>query len=455
MALSAALPRGVLAAVLGLTPLGCKAKPAPAQRASASAHVETAPPAAPERCHALGNGASLSVGDGVRARDPSDDEPDAAVDEEAEAALPFAPRVDSALALADEFAAGGLTTQGGKTEAFVALIPFDGKPGRRVGLGVVHGDVDPPLVTNRGAGLVVAVADMDAGGGMLRLSELERDAEKARGELSITGVDHDAGAAMVTGERGALLVWGARAKRGVTLKAQSVDPAKFAFVAPAEEIPGSEHAEAPVLAPRPGGFWLAWIAEQPLADAGARPSAARRDAGPDDLEGRLVETGPRVLTVLPLDAHAKPVGVARPVSGPRAHVVGFAAALLADGSLSLTWREDDAAPGVESGPPELARVALDGAVQRAKLEDEELSAGLPALLSDPKPGGRVWVALESASEGTRVGLLLPTGLALETLIGDRLLRGADLLAAGGGRLLVGRNRGRAVELAVLECRPSP
>jgi hypothetical protein len=80
---------------------------------------------------------------------------------------------------------------------------------------------------------------------------------------------------------------------------------------------------------------------------------------------------------------------------------------------------------------------------------------LPALLADSRPGGRVWVALESASGGTRVGLLKTDPLGLESLVGDRLLRGAEVLAAGSGALLVSRNRGRAVELGVVECKPSP
>jgi hypothetical protein len=158
---------------------------------------------------------------------------------------------------------------------------------------------------------------------------------------------------------------------------------------------------------------------------------------------------------LALDGSGKALASPRNVSGPRAHVVGFEAALLPDGALSLAFREDDASPGVESGPPDLARVTLDGAVEHAKIEDEDLSAGLPALMNDEKPGGRLWVALEGASGGTRVGWLKETGLALESLVGDRLLRGADVLAAANGRLLVGKNRGRAIELEVLECKTAP
>src|SRR6185503_1174611 len=102
---------------------------------------------------------------GDRARPPvPEGDPDAGGDDDEETALPFATRVDSALVLGDEFATGGLTSNGGKSEAFVALVPLDGRPGRRVGLGAVHGDVDPPMLAARGSRLLVATPDMDAGG---------------------------------------------------------------------------------------------------------------------------------------------------------------------------------------------------------------------------------------------------------------------------------------------------
>ena len=477
---SAASPFGrrvTLVLGAGLLIFGCKAKPKPSAAAPApSASASSAPvlPAAPERCRALGTGASLIVGEVDRpAREPGAD-PDTDDGDDEEALQPFATRVDSAFALGNDFAVGGLNTHRGATEAFLGLVPLDGSPGRRVGLGAVHGDVDPPLVTGQGGTWLVAVADMDAGGGMLRVSAVDSGADKPRGELSITAVEHDAGAAFAASEQGALLVWSARGKHGGVLKTLVVKPDKLSGTATGDELKGTDDAESPVLVARPGGFWLGWVSEQsappthsdagahdvsPPRDAGAR-SAAPRDAGThtasahdgsSDEPERLVDVGPRALMVLLLDASGKPVGVPRAVSGARAHVVGFSAALLPDAALSLTWREDDAAPGVESGPPELARVGLDGAVERAKVEDEELSAGLPSLLADPKPTGDVWVALDSATAGTRVGVLLPTGLKLAALVGDRLLRGADVLAAADKKLLVSRSRGRAVELGVLEC----
>jgi hypothetical protein len=383
--------------------------------------------------------------------------------------LPFATRVDSALALDDAFAVGGLSTEKKATEAFVGWVPLDGSPGRRVGLGTVHGDVDPPLVAGRGRSVVVAVSDMDAGGGMLRLHRLDEGADKASGDVSITGVEHDAGSALAAAEQGALLVWGAKRAQGVGLKVASLNQSG-PLVAPApRELDGTLGAESPALVARPGGFWLAWVSEQPSAgerrDAGARPATPRSvtagradagaDAGPDGEEGPLIDAGARVLVVLPLDGAGKPTGSPRSVTAANAHVVGFEAALLPGGALALTWREDDASPGAESGPPVLARVALDGAIQRGTLEDEDLTAGLPALLAEPSASGRVWVALESASGGTRVGVVKESGLGLELLVGDPLLRGADVLAAGAGKLLVSRSRGRAVELAVLECKPVP
>lgn len=467
--------RQVLGLALVLTLFGCKAKAkpsAPPTLASASASTTQISEPVPEHCRALGTGSSLIVGEVDRpARTPNAD-PDSNDDaDEDETLLPFATHVDSALALETEFAVGGLDTQHGKTDGFVAFVPLDGGPGRRVDLGAVHGDVDPPLVTGNGRRLLVATSDMDADGGMLRVSAIEHGGDKAHGEFSLTGVEHDAGAAFAENEQGALLVWGSRDKRGVVLKTLAIDPEKLGAAPTAgQELKGTLDAESPALVARPGGYWLSWVAEQAPGDGGAHTDAgthgdaradagphvdakARADAGASDEVDRLVDVGPRVLMAQMLDSAGKATGGARPVSTPRSHVVGFSAALLPDGALSLTWREDDAAPGVEGGPPTLARVGLDGAVQRSKVDDEELSAGAPSLLSDPKPGGEVWMALESASDGTRVGVLSPTGLKLDSLIGDRLLRGADLLAAGDNKLFVAKSRGRAIELSVLECKP--
>jgi hypothetical protein len=453
------LEHPALAALLAVAAVGCKAKPKPSPASVVpSASVSVAPPAsaAPEaaaHCKSLSENAALRVGEAGRTRAPAGDGDDE--DEVDEAALPFATRVDAAVALDDAFAVGGLETRSGKTEAFVGWVPLGGGAGKRLGLGVVHGDVDPPLVAGRGKVLVVAVEDMDAGGGMLRVHRLDPASDKPSGEASFTGVEHDAGAALALDQRGAALVFGAKRAQGVVLKLALLDPGALTGSPAPRELEHTLHAESPALLTRAGGFWLAWISEQPAlprVDAGAPPDAAPPS---DESDAPLVSSGPRVLLALPLDSGGKASGAPRAVSAEKGRVLGFEAAVMPDGALALAFREDESSPGGEHAPPDLARVTLDGAVERAKIEDEDLSAGLPALLADAHPGGRVWVALESASGGTRVGLLKTEPLGLESLVGDRLLRGAEVLAAGSGTLLVSRNRGRAVELGVVECKPSP
>ena len=451
--------RLAFSAVVAFAAFACKAKPKPPPQnpaPSASVSAEPAASAAPEataHCKSLSETASLRVGEAERSRAPAGEDED----ELDEAALPFATRVDAAVALDDAFAVGGLETRGGKTEAFVGWVPLGGGNGKRLGLGTVHGDVDPPLVAGRGNLLVAAVSDMDAAGGMLRVHRLDPATDKPSGDVSITGVEHDAGAALAVDAQGAVLVFGAKRAQGVVLKLAYLDPAALKGSPETRELEHTLHAESPALFARSGGFWLAWISEQPAkppVDAGVRPDAAPPS---DESDGPLVSSGPRVLYALPLDIHGKPtgLGIPRAVSAEKARVLGFEAAVMPDGRLALAYREDESSPGSEHAPPDLARIGLDGAIERAKIEDEDLSAGLPALLADPRPGGRVWLALESASGGTRVGLLKAEPLGLESLVGDRLLRGAEVLAASSGALLVSRNRGRAVELDVIECKPSP
>lgn len=434
------------AIVLSAFGSGCKAKRAPPSgTTSASALASASAPAAlaaAGRCRAVARGPALSVGE-AGSEAPAGRAPDEDEDSEVDT-LPFAASVGSALFVPGWFAGGGLRTKAGATEAFVALVPADGTPGTLVSLERVHGDVDAPLVAGWAAELVAVVPDSDAGGGMLRISRVDPVAKKATSGAQITGVDHDAGVAVAAGERGALVVWGAGRAGASSLKALVLDPSHPETLGTATDLAGTLGAEAPALVARPGGYFLSFIVERGIADAGAR-----RDAG--DAE-RLVELGPRVLMAVPLDQQGKPSGALRAVSRENAHVVGFDAVALPDGALALAWREDDATPGVEGGALEVARVGLDGTAQRGKIDDEDLSAGLPTLLRDPAQGGRVWVAVRSASDASRVGLLAPSALGVESLTGDRLLRGAEVLAAGQGKLFVSRSRGRSVELELLECR---
>jgi hypothetical protein len=372
-----------------------------------------------------------------RARPLGEDDPD-----EDGATLPFAPHLGEGVALPGYFAVAGQRQAGGGTEDVLALVADDGRSGRVVSLGRVYGDVDPPVLAARGAEVLLAIPDSDAKGGTLKVSILavSADAPRALGEL--TGVEHDAGAAVALGPTGALVVWGVGRGAKRFLEAALLPTGQKTESVAATELEGTAGAESPVLALRPDGFWLAWVAERDAPDAGP--------AGDDQV---LVVQGARVLMVMPLDRAAKPAGRPRAVSAEAAHVVGFDAVAQADGSLDLAWREDDTSPGADRGDVQTARVGLDGSLKTGRATDDDLAGGVPALLVDPAGGGRTWLSLRSTRDTARLGILAPAGVAVEGLAEDPGLGGGDVVAASAGRLLVGRYRGGALELVVTSCRP--
>lgn len=438
------VPRSSVATMLVLSAAfvgGCRSKSGASRavasaRPSASASATPSPP--PGRCKEL-SGEPVRVGTAAagRARPSVEEDQD-----EDDATLPFAPHLGEGVALPGFFAVAGQRPAGGGTEDVVALVAEDGRSGRVVSLGRVYGDVDPPVLAARGAEVLLAVPDSDAKGGTLKVSVLGVTADTPRPLGEITGVEHDAGSAVAFGASGALVVWGAgqgtkRALRAALLPAgeKTANVASF-------EVEGSLGAESPVLGVRPDGFWLAWVSERDAPDA-----------GPPAEDKVLVVQGARVLTALPLDRAGKPTGHARAFSGEAAHVVGFDAVAQPDGSLDLAWREDDTSPGADRGPLQVTRVGLDGSVKNGRVDDEDLTGGVPSLLLDATGGGRTWLALRSARDTARLGVLAPGGTGVEGLADDPGLGTGDLLAAAAGKLLVGRYRGGALELVVVACRP--
>jgi hypothetical protein len=420
---------------------GCREKSATrGAPASARPSASLAPSASspPGRCREL-PAAPVSVGAAPagRARPASEEDQD-----EDGATLPFAPHLGDGVALAGYFAVAGQRPGGGGTEDLLALVADDGRSGRVVPLGRVYGDVDPPALAARGTEVLLAVPDSDAKGGTLKLSILAvtGDTPRALGEL--TGVEHDAGSAVALGPSGALVVWGVGQGEKRALKAALLPTGEKTESIASFELDGTLGAELPVLALRPDGFWLSWVAERGAPDAGP--------AGEDQA---LVVQGARALVAMPLDRAGKPTGRPRAVSAEAAHVVGFDAVGQADGSLDLVWREDDTSPGADRGDVQTARVALDGSVKTGRATDDDLAGGVPALLHDPTGGGRTWLSLRSTRDTARLGVLAPSGVTVEGLAEDPGLGAGDVVAAAAGRLLVGRYRGGALELAVVSCRP--
>jgi hypothetical protein len=158
----------------------------------------------------------------------------------------------------------------------------------------------------------------------------------------------------------------------------------------------------------------------------------------------------RVVEVAKLDERGEWQGAALRVGEPRRQVLLFDVAQAAAGSLLVAMRSDSAAPGAEGGAMLLSEIGADGSVHEERLDDDEIGVGAPMLLVDanakvPEP----WLSVSSLSDATRLGRARGQRTALEA---DPLLGRAEVIAIGAGHFLTQRSRGRAVELAALDCR---
>jgi hypothetical protein len=218
---------------------------------------------------------------------------------------------------------------------------------------------------------------------------------------------------------------------------------------------------------RPGGFWLAWLTRaepdvakkprtNPVPPGRPAPAASASSGGSGDQDDAVLHVGRRTLQIVPLDGNGTPTGAPRAVTPPAAHVLIYDMAPAADGGALLAWRDDDTAPGTEGGAVELAHVAIGGAIDRQRLEDDQSGGGVPSLVvdHDPKPRAGAhgsWLALGSTSDAIRLAAIAPDGRPLGELVADPLLESAEPLAVHEGKLFVARARGMAVELGVIRC----
>jgi hypothetical protein len=389
-------------------------------------------------------------------------------DDDQELALPFAVEIGSAVATPGGFAIAGLRSMAGGSGAFIAFFDVPSGSGRLLELGRTYGGADPPRLAAHGARLVAVVPDHDASSGRLRLASISAGGVTWGGEIAASR-DQSAEFSVELGESRGVVVWDEfdKKQRRGTIRVSSFDGANVATVTEPRTISlETRDAEAPRLAPRPGGFWLAFTSRPSAAPVKRSPfgkpapgssTRAASDAGSDD---SVLRVGQRGIDVVPLDANGSPIAEPRSVTLPRAHVMAFDIGAGADGALLLAWRDDDTAPGVESGAVYMAKVMLDGSITRSVIDDDHGGAGVPSLVVDQKRPARagvhpLWLALASVSDRTRLGALSPEGQLLDTLGSDPLLSNAEPLALRDGRLLLGRPRGMAVELSVIDCAPGP
>ncbi|MBX3126960.1 MAG: hypothetical protein KF718_09600 [Polyangiaceae bacterium] len=454
MSFGSAVCRVTLGAALLVACRSQRAEP-PAEVAPADS-VASSLPAAP-RCRAVTPGVRFTMGQpSLRPADAGEEE------DEPAAPLPFAVELGGAVAHDGGFAVSALSAKGGGTTALVALVDGAGKGGRLVQLGATHGDVEPPRLAARGAAVVAVVPDSDAGGGRLRLARIDVGAASVTwgGELP-EARDESHALDVELGPKRAVVVWDEVTKgerRGVIRVASFAADDPSNVTAARTLSSGDEDAEAPQLAPRPGGFWAAWLvrAAPPAvvrAPAGKRaPSPAT--AASDQPDPPVVELGRRRLRLVPLDENGARLGEPLDVTAPLSQVLVFDLASSAQGDALLAYRDEPTSPGVEAEVVRFARVLPGGSVEHHDLADAAVGAGVPSLLVDlaaPAAGQRLWLSLGSVTDVTRLGALDAAAKLLDRLDTEPALGAGEPIAARAGRLLVAEPKGLAMDLFVLGC----
>lgn len=469
---------------LGLVP-ACKRKEASdgAERIPAlAASAEPAPVAPAPRCRRVPASATLTL---TRDTGKSGEKPEPTTESDAKALrgvapedvpdgdpaseptrAPFAVEVSSAVALTRGFALSYLEHGASETHAKIAFVDPDVRSPVKVDLGRVHRDVEAPRLAGYRDSLAVIVADRQGQKDVLRLAVL--DAKKPAPEVTWAGgLDPIHGRSEVfdvgVGEALGLAVWQEFDKatrkgvvRGATFGLGALPaPSRSRMLSPSQL-----DVEAPRLARRPGGFWLAWLEYPPAPRAGGQqPIGASPPAPvPSEPEARpLLELGPRVLAALPLDTKAIAVGNAIALTPPSSRVVAYDIADAADGSVVFAWREEAGGqPGLDDEVVNTARVEPDGTVKRAALELAHSGRGVPTLLLDAAPPRGLhsqWLSLAGMDDRTALGALDGELRLVDAFGPEAEIRYAEPLELHAGRLLLAASRGPEVELSVVNCVP--
>lgn len=417
---------------------GCRCEKEEAEESGAVELEESPPEETPEAVEIFEGGVERcrvpAASSPFTLRSPSplaqeEDEPDVEAGLELGSAIPFG-----------EGYAVGLLVLGKETRAEIVLGERSGA-GRRVDLGVVHGDVNPPRLTAFGDQILAVVEDNDAGGRLLRVVRISPGAGDAiaRGPEISEGRDESSAVALrVASDGRALLVWDVedRSRAASKLERLSFDAASWVADPKSGFSDALGDEEGPVLVERTGGHWLVSQDFERLS--------GERGAGQADGLGVLEEPRSR-LVVRPLDARGSPVGqpsilVAAPVS-----ISGYDAARGADDTLVVVYRVTDP-PGHRG--THVVWLRLDGSRETRTLP-EALEVSAPLLLSRPTPGAAPWLFSRDVGGTPRLEVLTPTA-AIDARP-EVSLRSREPLAALGSGLLTLESRGVDVDLRVLDC----
>lgn len=401
---------------------GCK-KPAPPPDPERPPAAESAPvePDAPPRCAPIGE--PFVIGDGKpSAVDGGDD------------LLPFAAEVGEGTAFGGGFAVGAIWERAGATVAAVVTLGDDGRGGKIIELGTMHGDVDPPSVAANGKTIVAGLLGPEPNGRTLRLAKVENGAVTWGASLAQKS-DESQAFDLALGEARGVAAWDEDGEKGGTIQLSTFDLANPSHATPARKVSGAGvDAESPRLAKRPGGFWLAYVG---------------RSGGDDDADAHYqAETiGHRWLEIVPLDANGSPTGPARAITAKDGHVIAYDVQSADDGGALVTFRDDDTPSGSSGGQVYRVAVHPSAVEEPAVLADDRVGAGVPTLL------GR-WVGITDAADVTRLAPLAPSGELAAPLRREPAVGAGEPLAAAGDVLFVARPAGKVVRLLAVRCAES-
>ncbi len=438
--------------------------PLPGEVPSSSASFVAPPPPKP-RCAPVVADESFVLGEApTRApRDGSDlppgipglDAPQAEPDEETS---PFAVVLGRGVTTTTGFALGALRDGEGGTIATVVTLGADGRGGRVVRLARSRGDVEAPTVAAGPDGtLLVALLEPNAGGRALRLAQVKGEQVTWGAELSQSRDESLAIDLATSGDR-ALVAWDEADADASRVWIASFATKDVATTTQPRAVTGKKtDADAPRLVPRPGGFWLAYVARGELAKRAARPKEAVDHVDDDEIDeesgGERIETS--WIEVMPLDELGAATGAAARISPREGTVLGFDIARGADGGAVVAWRDDASPTGGGGGTVHLVYVGPGGASEPRPLADDEVDDGVPDLLgfSTPSEGlsGGGWLAVASRKGPHAVGRIDERGGILGGVTPEPSLARSEPIAAAGSRLLLAVPEGRAVRLRVVAC----
>jgi hypothetical protein len=193
------------------------------------------------------------------------------------------------------------------------------------------------------------------------------------------------------------------------------------------------------VAPRPGGYWLAYVARSEETAKGKKGDEE------EDGEERGGETiGHQWIEVAPLDETGSPTAAPRAVTPKDGHVLAFDLTPGDDGGVIVAYRDDDTPSGSSGGHVSAVAVSLGGAGQPRMIAEEDVGAGVPGLL----PG---WIAVANVSGPTLLAAMSGKGELIDELVVEAAVGNAEPVAASKGAVLLARPAGTAVRLEVLRC----